>query len=195
MRYQYVVTLKRDNERAVDIISICLCLLSVLAFIFEQLNTRTFNFLFSFAVITVVIGLIFNFTSAKKGNLVRYKNWLLIAGVAWIGMPYLQWLSVLFFILAFFEYQAKYPLEVGFSNDMVVINTLFKKKIPWSDFNNVMLKDGLLTLDFKNNKLFQKEALDDDDVDADEDEFNDYCREQLKIVRQTLNAERITRNA
>ena len=195
MRYQYVVTLKRDNERAVDIISICLCLLSVLAFIFEQLNTRTFNFLFSFAVITVVIGLIFNFTSAKKGSLVRYKNWLLIAGVAWIGMPYLQWLSVLFFILAFFEYQAKYPLEVGFSNDMVVINTLFKKKIPWSDFNNVMLKDGLLTLDFKNNKLFQKEALDDDDVDADEDEFNDYCREQLKIVRQMLNAERITHNA
>jgi hypothetical protein len=186
MRYQYVVTLKRDNERAVDIISISLCFLSILAFTFEQLSSGKFNFLFSFAAIAIIVGLIFNFTNAKKGNLVRYKNWLLIAGVAWIGMPYLQWLAVVFFILAFLEYQAKYPLEVGFSNDMVVINTIFKKKIPWSDFNNVMLKDGLLTLDFKNNKLFQKEALDDDDVDADEDEFNDYCKEQLSN-RKSIN--------
>ncbi|MBS1600526.1 MAG: hypothetical protein JST75_20030 [Bacteroidetes bacterium] len=189
MRYQYVVTLKRDNEKAVDIISICLCLLSLLAFTFEQLNRRAFNYLLSFASIIILVGLIYNFILVRNGNFVRYKNWLLIAGVAWLGMPYLQWLSALFFLLAFFEYQAKYPLEVGFSNDMVVINTLFKKKIPWSDFNNVILKDGILTLDFKNNKLFQKETLEDEEDDADEDEFNDFCRSR------TLNAERLTRNA
>jgi len=183
MRYQYVVILKRDNERPADIISLCLCLLSVLAFIFQQLNASHLNFFLSFAAAIIISGLVMNLIAAKKGNRVRYKNWLLIAGLAWIGMPYFQWLAVLFFIFAMLEYQAKYPLEVGFSNDMVVINTLFKKKIPWSDFNNVMLKDGLLTLDFKNNKLFQKEALDDDEVDADEDEFNDYCMEQLKNVR------------
>jgi len=180
MRYQYVVTLRRDNEKAVDIISFCLCFLSILAFIFEQINSQKFNFFFSIAAALVGFGLIYNFFSAKKGVRVRFKNWLLIAGVFWLGMSYLQWLSAVFFLLAFFEYQAKYPLEVGFSNEMVVINTLFKRKIPWSDFNNVMLKDGLLTLDFKNNKLFQKEALDDDEDDADEDEFNDYCRQQLK---------------
>ena len=181
MRYQYVVTLKRDNEKAIDIISISLCFLSLVAFIFEQLNDRRINFLLSFASLAIIIGFIHNFTETKKGKRVRYKNWLLIAGVAWLGMHYLQWLAIVFFLLAFFEYQAKYPLEVGFSNEMIVINTLFKRKFPWSDFNNVILKDGVLTLDFKNNKLFQKEALDDDDDDADEDEFNDYCRERLKL--------------
>jgi hypothetical protein len=185
MRYHYVVTLKRNNEKSIDIISFCLCFLSVLAFVFHQLNITEFNFFLSFAAAIIITGLIVNFISSKKGNRVRYKNWLLIAGLAWLGMPYLQWLAVLFFILAFFEYQAKYPLEVGFSNEMIVINTLLKKRFPWSDFNNVMLKDGLLTLDFKNNKLFQKEALEDDEVDADEDEFNDYCMERL-----TQNAER-----
>jgi hypothetical protein len=40
-----------------------------------------------------------------------------------------------------------------------------------------------LTLDFKNNTIFQKEVLDDDEPDADEDEFNKYCREQLSRVR------------
>jgi len=191
MRYQYVVTLKRDNEKHIDVMSFCLCFLSVLALIFEQLSALHFNFFLSFAALIITIGLILNFIAAKKRTPVRYKNWLLIAGLSWMGMPYLQWLSILFFIIAFLEYQAKYPLEVGFSTEMVVINTLFKKKIPWSDFNNVVLKDGLLTLDFKNNKLFQKEAIDDDEVDADEDEFNDYCEEQLKkqnTERKMLNA-------
>ncbi|HTQ65515.1 MAG TPA: hypothetical protein VMI12_12010 [Puia sp.] len=179
MRYEYVVTLKRDNEKRIDLISFLLCLLSVLAFIFQQLRTAEFSLFLSGAAILIAGGIIANFISAKKGNRIRYKNWLLIAGLSWLAMPYLQWLSILFFILAFLEYQAKYPLEIGFSNDTIVINTLFKKKFSWNDFNNVVLKDGLLTLDFKNNKLFQKEALEDEEDDADEDEFNDYCRQQL----------------
>jgi hypothetical protein len=62
-----------------------------------------------------------------------------------------------------------------------VINTLFRRRYDWTDFNNVVLKDGLLTLDFKNNRLLQKEVLEDDDEDdADEDEFNDYCQTRLK---------------
>jgi hypothetical protein len=60
---------------------------------------------------------------------------------------------------------------------------LFKRKFRWSEFNNIILKDGLLTLDFKSNRLLQKEVLDDDDPDADEDEFNAYCREKLANSR------------
>ena len=39
-------------------------------------------------------------------------------------------------------------------------------------FNNVVLKDDLLTLDFKSNKLLQRETI-DEEGDAEEDEFND----------------------
>jgi len=77
------------------------------------------------------------------------------------------------------EYQAKYPLEIGFSDEEILRNTLIKKKYRWSDLNNVILKDGLLTIDFKNNKLFQKEALDEEEMDAAEAEFNAYCQQRL----------------
>jgi hypothetical protein len=98
-------------------------------------------------------------------------------------MPYLQWLIIPFFIMALMEAQAKYPLEIGFYSDGVVLNSLFNKKFPWSTLQSVILKDGILTLDFINNKLIQKEVLDDDDPDAREDEFNDYCRSKLLILR------------
>jgi len=187
MHYEYVVTLKKSSDRQTDIISIFLCFFSVLAFLFEQLSKKHFNLFLSFAAIIIVGFVIYNIILSKKGERVRYKNWLFITGICWIGMPYLQWVSIVFFSLAFLEYQAKHPLEVGFSNEEVVINTLIKRKFSWSSFNNIILKDGLLTLDFKNNRIFQKETIDDDEPDADEDEFNDYCRQKLMSdVRRSM---------
>jgi hypothetical protein len=51
-----------------------------------------------------------------------------------------------------------------------------------------MLKDGILTMDFRNNKLFQKETDDSDDPDYDgsEEEFNQYCIDQLILVQKSV---------
>ena len=186
MRFEYVVILKKDQEKYVNGISLGLCILSAAAFLFQQINSGNFSIYFSVAFVIVLAGIGYNFIASKNKKQVFYKSSLLLAGIFWIGMPYLKWLSVLFFLLAFLEYQAKYPLEVGFSHDSVVINTLFKKKYSWSDFNNIVLKDDLLTLDFKNNKLFQREVLEDDEPDADEDEFNEYCRRQMGHTKRNI---------
>lgn len=53
--------------------------------------------------------------------------------------------------------------------------TFLQQTYSWADFNNVVIKDSLLTLDFKNNKVLQLEILDD----ADENAFNLFCTEQL----------------
>ncbi|MFI5152939.1 MAG: hypothetical protein ACHQET_06360 [Chitinophagales bacterium] len=182
MRYEYVVTLRRNVERQIDVISLGLCSLSVLAFIFAQFRSGKFSILLCFGSIIVTIGIIQNLVQSRQQR-IRYKIPLLLSGLFWIGMPWLNWFSVIFFLLAFLEYQAKYPLEIGFSTDRIVINTLFPRRYSWSDMNQVILKDGLLTMDFKNNLLLQKETIDEDeDADADEDEFNDYCIVQLRKV-------------
>jgi hypothetical protein len=114
---------------------------------------------------------------------IRYRFWLLIAAIGWIGLTPPPWVGAIFFLLSFLEYQTKRPLEIGFDHDRIVMNTLFKRQFDWSVLNNVILKDGLLTLDFKNNKLIQKMVADDDDEDdADEEEFNTYCRSRLTAV-------------
>ena len=188
MRYPYVVFLKKDSERTIDFISILLCLFSALNFINEQVSTRHFQIFFSSLAFIILAGTAVNIVLARKGRQVRYRYWLLIAGLGWLAMPFLPWLGVLFFLQSFLEYQVKRPLEIGFSADRVVINTLFKRNYTWTAFNNVILKDGLLTLDFKNNRLLQKEVLDDGEDDADEEEFNDYCRERLREAERAQTA-------
>lgn len=182
MIFPYLVILKRDSERTLDLISILLCVFSGLNFINEQLKSGHFQLFFTLFAAAVLAGTTINIViNRKTGQQVRYRYWLLLAGLGWLGMSFLPWLGILFFFQSFLEHQVKRPLEIGFSSDRVVINTLFKQNYAWTDFNNVILKDGLLTLDFKNNRLLQKEILDDEDEDdADEDEFNAYCQARLK---------------
>ncbi|HSC40123.1 MAG TPA: hypothetical protein VLD19_19700, partial [Chitinophagaceae bacterium] len=101
-------------------------------------------------------------------------------------LPIQAWLSIPLFLLGLFERQAKMPLEIGFTNDVVVINTLFRRYYRWTDFNNIILKDDILTLDFKNNRLLQRETV-DEDGEAGEDEFNNYCRERLSKAHSAFS--------
>jgi hypothetical protein len=179
MRYDYVVILKRENARQTDLVSFFLLLFSTLAFLFVQIRSLQFSYFLSIAALMLFIGMLVNMSASRKGKEMRFGNWLLAAGIFWIGMPFFQWMILLFIFFAVFESQAKYPLEIGFNPDHIVLNTFFRKKISWNELDTVILKDSMLTLDFRNNKLLQKEVLDDEEPDADEDEFNTYCREKL----------------
>jgi hypothetical protein len=200
MRYQYVVILKKNSERATDLLSILLVFLSAASFMLKALRSANYDhfkvhdgsgyhlggpaFFYFLTSISLILwaGLAFNLLSKRKdrGTRVRYRYLLILAAIGWLSTTSVPWIGLFFFVAAFLEYQTKRPLEIGFHYDRVVINTLIRQRHDWSAFNNVVLKDGLLTLDFKNNRLMQKEIADDeDDDDADEEEFNTWCRDQL----------------
>jgi len=53
--------------------------------------------------------------------------------------------------------------------------------IEWSQLTNVIKRDDLLTLDFKNNRLMQVQIINDD---VPESEFNQFCRQQLAVTNK-----------
>jgi len=91
---------------------------------------------------------------------------------------------LLFLLLALFERAALMPEEIGLGEEGIVFNSLIPRRVRWTALNQVILKDGLLTIDFKNDQLIQRETDDeeDEDYDATEEEFNEYCAEKLKII-------------
>ena len=183
MIYDYVVTLKNNSARFIDRFSLWLLAISFTLFVLEQANNpHQLKLACMLGVLAIAFILVRNYlllSRSTRPRTVYYSSALFIAAIVWVTMPYPQpWLFLPFAFLGIFERQAKRPLEIGFSDDSIVINTLIRRRYTWSDFNNIVLKDDLLTLDFKNNRLLQRETL-DEDGDADEDEFNDYCRQQL----------------
>jgi hypothetical protein len=52
---------------------------------------------------------------------------------------------------------------------------------PWAEMDNVILKDNLLTIDFKSNKIIQVEIV-EPARGVDETEFNLFCNELLNHI-------------
>ena len=54
---------------------------------------------------------------------------------------------------------------------------------PWSDLNNVILRDDLLTIDFKSNRLMQI-VVDNSTTIVDETSFNGFCNGIINGVQE-----------
>jgi hypothetical protein len=177
--YTYVVVIRNDNRRFINWTGFLLSFLSALLFTLEMVQSGRIILPLFIGVIFILGVMVYNIYRARSEHHdVSYSKALLISAIIWTKMPYGQWLIFVFVLLAFLEYQAKLPLEIGFSPNQVVFNSLIRKRYAWSDISNVLLKDGLLTVDFQNNKLFQK-LVDDGENEATEEEFNEWCNRHL----------------
>jgi hypothetical protein len=61
-----------------------------------------------------------------------------------------------------------------------------QRSYQWNSVNNVIIKDNMLTLDFKNNHLFQAEI--EPPGNLNEKEFNQFARTQLNKT-ETISSE------
>jgi hypothetical protein len=177
--YQYVVTLKNNHARYVNFFSVFLLMVSAGIFLVEQWLNPSRNKIYLFCPALIILLLFYNLYRWRQERLSgAYKTALFMAAIGWATMPYFNWLFLPFVALALLEKGARLPLEIGFANNKIVVNTLIRRSYEWNDFNNIILKDNLLTLDFKTNRLLQRETV-DEEGDAEEDEFNEFCQQQL----------------
>jgi energy-coupling factor transporter transmembrane protein EcfT len=181
MEYDYVVELKKERKKSIDVISLLVVLLSIIAFLFVLIKGNTFFYIFIASLILLIAGLIRLYTRKNKSPLVQFAPLLFISGLTWLAMPFIPWVALPVLLLSMLEKPAKTPLNIGFSKQGITLNNLFRKKFDWSEFNNVLMKDGMLTLDFKTNHIIQKELV-DDGAAVNEQEFNLYCRSRLSAV-------------
>lgn len=69
---------------------------------------------------------------------------------------------------------------VLFSEKGLLMTRVFKSILhPWHEMDNVILKDNLLTIDFKSNRIIQAEIVEGNEP-VDEKNFNGFCTEQLQ---------------
>jgi hypothetical protein len=77
--------------------------------------------------------------------------------------------------------------SVLFTEDGIHLTRLFKTVIfPWTEMDNVILKDNLLTIDFKTNKIIQVEIMENSRM-VDETEFNLFCTELIQTPSAVVN--------
>lgn len=178
--FPYIVVLKRKNQWGFWMLSMTISFLFIIYLIWKAIQSPDW-IVFAFMIFSlngIFIAHLFNYIKkGKKDMYILYTT--AVAALFFMPFP----IGVILVAIAYLGYLTTQPEEIGFSHDRIIVKKLFKRTIQWDELSNAMIKDGLLTLDFKNNKLFQAETDDDEDndeYDASEEEFNAFCKAHLK---------------
>ena len=175
----YEIILINEKEKLYKIINwllLAVNFISVLLFAFSIYSLLSGSVIFALlAVLSIIITLYF-----KRNYLVlAYGLAFFHFSMAWFisGFWLIGVLNLFFMVLS--VNSLKKPL-VYIDEEIIIYPSLFNRKINWNELNNVILKDDLLTIDFKSNKLIQQ-LTDESITKVDEKEFNDFCKSKLSI--------------
>lgn len=173
--------LKNEKLKQYHQIAFYIIFINLLAFVYIAIATTQKDIRIS-SIITAVIltgALAIDYFLEKLKNNEDTPYKLLaeyIIALAWLKAGF-WWLALIFFILGMLYLGAKRKLLVSIFTDKILYPSLPQKHISWPELNAIILKDGLLTIDFKNNKLIQQAI--DENSPVNEQEFNEFCRQQL----------------
>ncbi len=174
--YDYIVTIKQTKRfDAFDWISQLLLFSAIVSFIYITVFVDAMPLKISGIIFSILVVAAWIFGKLKTGY---YALALGIAAIGWYALLHNYMIMALYAICSILERQVKFKQELGFDEEGVTFNSFPKKNYQWHEVTTVILKDGILTVDLRNNKVFQKE-IETDVAPMIETEFNDFCQQFL----------------
>lgn len=179
---QFEITLKNEKIKQYERIALFILIINLALFLYIAISTNSklvrISAISSLVFICIAL-LIDYFLSAIKNN--ENSPYKMIAiyliSMAWWNIGY-WWIGLLCILLGTLYLATKRSLLTIIQKEKIIYPSFPKKNIAWLQLNNIILKDGLLTIDFKNNKFIQQ-PVDVTKTTVNEQEFNDFCRQQL----------------
>ena len=185
--YDYIIVLKKKSFELIDNISKLMLLLALAAFFFDsyatlmlhntKLETSSAYLLLTISAM-IIVWWIWCANQIKRGIIPYYRFALMFTAWGWFVIPSGQLIAIIYLVACFLEKPVKVPAEIAFDSEEIVFNSFPKKRYGWSVISNVVLKDGLVTIDLKDNTLIQKEVNELVSKDI-ENEFNAFCKQLI----------------
>jgi hypothetical protein len=178
----YQFTLQQEKQSSYQRIELLVVVLHLITFIVYALTKFPGNIIAPIlGVVAASIYLLLYYLHTKKdrrSNLLELPIYLF--ALFWLQEG-IYLMSLLVFVFSCFATIFKKKITILADNTHIVYNSFPKKTFGWQSLNNVVLKDGMLTIDFKSNKIIQQLI---EEKHFDETAFNQFCAQQL----QTANA-------
>lgn len=177
----YIILL--PNEKARTYWFVTLIILLINCFIFSSIliqdevsikQISTMGTMISY--LSLIFLLVKQYT--KKLSAFRPEISFLILSLCWLllGKILFAVCILCFAVIGFYTYK---QFKIIFSPDKISYPSFPNKTYLWSEVNNVMLKDNVITIDLKNNRLIQAVIEKESAVEIDEKKFNEFCQEQM----------------
>lgn len=180
MTASFTFTLKPEKQASYSRIELLVAVLHLITFIILAVSRYPKGIgMLALGIAVALVYLLLYFKNRDKQFRVTameipvyfFSMWWFFSGVYWMGC--------LVFIFGLFATVAKQKVQVTVSPENIFYKSFPNRTFNWEDLNNVILKDGMLTIDFKNNKIIQQLV---EETGTNEALFNDFCSAQLQRV-------------
>jgi membrane-bound ClpP family serine protease len=169
----FELTLKNEKERSYRLIILLLAALHAIFFIYLLFNEGLWKKgVVGLIIIALYAGyrLLISKTSYQEYS---FGSGFFLPFAFVFTIPVLSIVDAVLFLLSSAALQKK----VFYFRASEVEKRIFpSRKYQWEAFSNIILKDNILTMDYKNNKLLQAEI---ETINVNEEAFNTFAKAQL----------------
>lgn len=175
---QFEIILKNDKIKSYRSIALIILVLNLAIFIFLLFYDQ-YRYEAASAILLIGIYIFMRLYFIRKYNQGNYLDQVLLFVIAgcWFGIQN-YFMVLILVILGIFYHLALQTLLFVFTTEKISKMNFPGKEFHWNMFNNVILKDNILTLDFKNNRLIQAEIEKSQHIN--EKQFNSFAQSQLR---------------
>ena len=181
---QYNFILKDNNQKAYNLFTWFLFFLHIVAAAVVALKYTDHNAQISVYILLgfyAVISIIYFFCRRQKKALETF-SLIMALLYANFWLKHVGAIALIIFVLIylFVTKVKRKKTSLLFSEQGLHLTRVFKTILyPWQQMDNVILKDDLLTIDFKSNKIIQAEITESIET-GEEKIFNEFCIKQLQ---------------
>jgi hypothetical protein len=182
------VVIPNEKKSSYKLSIFFIAIINIIGFLYFIVNNKfgSLSYVFAFlGFISILPPLCayFIFKKNQDTHLAQIVVGILFASICWMfeGLFLVGLLNMSF---AVFGIKIIRKLEIVFNEIGIVYPSLPKKIFTWIEVEQVILKDGMLTIDLKNNKLIQF-VISNKENNLDEAQFNEHCKQlQNQISNQ-----------
>ncbi|MEO6683602.1 MAG: hypothetical protein ABIN48_12340 [Ginsengibacter sp.] len=132
------------------------------------------------AIVILLIYILTRIYRRRKHNMIPFFDekgyFFFVLCIGWLGLQnYL--VAAICLVLGVVYQTAMQKISFLFNKELVTKTNFPKREIEWQDIENVVLKDNILTIDFKNNHIIQGEI---NSTGINEKEFNLFVQSEIR---------------
>jgi hypothetical protein len=174
----YAVELPNDKAPAYRVVTFIIALINIAAFTWSYFNeTDQAKLVLSVTgVVLSAAALLFFILKNKNFALQSFRIEIafIILAVVWMASGNL-WLGLPLLIFAAFGFYTNKKTILNFSHKGILYPSFPPKLLLWSEVDFVILKDGILTMEMSDNRVFQFTLSHQETAKLDEHSFNEFC--------------------
>ena len=190
IKNNYEIIIPNEKAATYKVVTFIIALINLLVFLYLYFNetNQAKRIVASLGAVLSLVAFVFYCIKLRTKYLGSYKIEIAFIFLAIDWFFYRNFsLGLMMLLFATLGFYANRKTVIRFAREGIRYPSFPPKTLSWGAVDFALLKDGILTIEMKDNRLYQFSLSNEESAKFNEAEFNHFCNEQLRSDAHTHN--------